>query len=322
MPDWAARFRAGERHALSRVLSLAERGDAAFPALFDTLVADTGAARRIGITGPPGAGKSSLVAALLGEWRGADRRVGVVAVDPTSPFTGGALLGDRVRMGAHTLDPGVFIRSMATRGSLGGLARLSVEFADLMSAFGFDLVVTETVGVGQIEHDVIDSSELVVVLLHPGAGDSVQALKAGLLELADIFVLNKADQPGIERLEADVREMLELRSLRHGEAIPIVRTVAPKGEGVTTLAATLDACAERLGASGELARRAERRRCAQLRRLVTERLEERLFVGDQARTFLDQLDDEAARRPYACAEALLATLLGSVGTTGTQAKGI
>ncbi|HEX7091478.1 MAG TPA: methylmalonyl Co-A mutase-associated GTPase MeaB [Longimicrobiales bacterium] len=205
-------FRAGKRPALARAISIVENGRAAGPALLHALHPRLGRARRIGITGPPGAGKSTLTAALIGTFRARGETVGVVAVDPTSPFTGGALLGDRIRMGEATLDPGVFIRSMATRGSLGGLALTTKEVADLLDAFGFDHVLIETVGVGQSELDIAAAADTTVVVLVPESGDSVQAMKAGLMEIADLFVINKADRPGAERMAREVEMMLRLRA--------------------------------------------------------------------------------------------------------------
>ncbi|HEY8469670.1 MAG TPA: methylmalonyl Co-A mutase-associated GTPase MeaB [Longimicrobiales bacterium] len=205
-------FLAGKRPALARAISIVENGRAAGPALLHALHPRIGRARRIGITGPPGAGKSTLTAALIGAFRARGETVGVVAVDPTSPFTGGALLGDRIRMGEATLDPGVFIRSMATRGSLGGLALTTKEVADLLDAFGFDHVLIETVGVGQSELDIAAAADTTIVVLVPESGDSVQAMKAGLMEIADVFVINKADRPGAERLAREVEMMLRLRA--------------------------------------------------------------------------------------------------------------
>src|SRR5690606_10817327 len=205
-------FGAGKRPALARAISIVENGRPAAQALLNALHARLGRARRIGITGPPGAGKSTLVAALVAALRARGETVGVVAVDPTSPFTGGALLGDRIRMGEVTLDPGVFIRSMATRGSLGGLALATKEVADVLDAFGFDHVLVETVGVGQSELDIAAAADTTIVVLVPESGDSIQAMKAGLMEIADLFVINKADRPGAERLAREVEMMLHLRA--------------------------------------------------------------------------------------------------------------
>ena len=207
-----ADFDAGKSAALARVVSIVENHRPGFDEILGRLHTKLGRARRIGITGPPGAGKSTLSTLLVRELRGAGHRVGVVAVDPTSPFTGGALLGDRVRMESVALDSGVFIRSMATRGSLGGLAAATREVADVLDAFGFERIIVETVGVGQSELDIARIADSSVVVLVPESGDSIQTLKAGLMEIADIFVVNKADRPGADRLRMDIELMLGLRS--------------------------------------------------------------------------------------------------------------
>ncbi len=299
-------FRAGDRRALSRLLSFAERREAQFPSIYDELAGARGQARRIGITGPPGAGKSTLVNALITALRKASERVAVLAVDPSSPFTGGALLGDRVRMQDHVLDTGVFVRSMATRGSMGGLCAASLEAADLLDAFGFPHVLVETVGVGQIEHDVVEATDLVVVVLSPMAGDGIQALKAGLMELADIFVINKADLPGASRVAVDLRDMLALRPFRHGEDIPIVACTATTGEGVDDVVAAVGACFERLRSEGRLAERRHARHLAQVRRLVEAALRQRIFGQDG--DFAAELDEADLQRPYAAHAALLARI--------------
>ena len=204
-------FAAGKKPALARAVSIVENHREGFDDLLATLHARIGRARRVGVTGPPGAGKSTLTAALVAAYRDAGLTVGVIAVDPTSPFTGGALLGDRIRMEAVALDPGVFIRSMATRGSLGGLAEATGEVADVLDAFGIDRIIIETVGVGQSELDVSRNADSTVVVLVPESGDSIQTLKAGLMEIADIFVVNKADRPGADRLRNELELMLGLR---------------------------------------------------------------------------------------------------------------
>ena len=213
-------FRAGKRPALARAISIVENDRPGARALLQALHARLGRARRIGITGPPGAGKSTLVSALITALRARGDTVGVVAVDPSSPFTGGALLGDRIRMGEATLDPGVFIRSMASRGSLGGLALATKEVADVLDAFGFDHVLVETVGVGQSELDIAGAADTTIVVLVPESGDSIQAMKAGLMEIADLFVINKADRPGAERLAREVEMMLHLRAGRALHNVP------------------------------------------------------------------------------------------------------
>jgi LAO/AO transport system kinase len=213
-----ADFDAGKKAALARAVSVVENHRAGFEQLLATFHSRLGQARRLGITGPPGAGKSTITTALVAIYRAAGQSVGVIAVDPTSPFTGGALLGDRIRMESVALDPGVFIRSMATRGSLGGLAAATREVADVLDAFGIEQIIIETVGVGQSELDIARTADSSVVVLVPESGDSIQTLKAGLMEIADIFVVNKADRPGADRLRHELELMLGLRggnTLKH-----------------------------------------------------------------------------------------------------------
>jgi len=262
-----------------------------------------GRAHRIGVTGPPGAGKSTLASKLALHYRAGGETVGIVAVDPSSPFTGGALLGDRIRMNNISTDPGVFIRSMATRGALGGLATTTKEVADLLDAFGYERVVLETVGVGQSELEIAGTADTSVVVLVPESGDSIQAMKAGLMEIADVFVINKADRPGADRLAQELEVMLHMRlgeapqaaghhgvslrsvgkaareGARHaalesgGWAIPVHKTVAQSGEGVEELARTLDGHRVYLHDSGELSRRRQARLAERVRAVVERRLQ-------------------------------------------------
>jgi LAO/AO transport system kinase len=305
-------FGAGKKPALARAVSIVENHRDGFDALLGTLHKSLGRGRRIGVTGPPGAGKSTLTAALTAAYRQAGLSVGVIAVDPTSPFTGGALLGDRIRMESVALDPGVFIRSMATRGSLGGLAEATGEVADVLDAFGTDRIIIETVGVGQSELDVSRNADSTVVVLVPESGDSIQTLKAGLMEIADIFVVNKADRPGAERLSNELELMLGLRSgetlknvpAHHGVQLgrtmtkeeklamnpakaareaaravgaekwtpPVLRSVAMKREGIDELAAAIDRHFAYLEKGGDL----QARRRSRLRRRVVEVVESKV----------------------------------------------
>ena len=241
-PTLAERVCAGEPRGIARAISLIEDETPSGVALIRDLYPHTGRAYLVGVTGPPGAGKSTLVDRLTTEMRKAGQTVGIIAVDPTSPFTGGAILGDRVRMNAHYGDAGVFIRSMATRGHLGGLSRATSDVALVLDAAGKDVVIIETVGVGQDEVDIVRSADISIVVLVPGTGDEVQALKAGIMEIADIFVVNKADREGADRLVQSVAAMLALHPFESGEwRPPIVKTEATSGAGVGELIETIEA---------------------------------------------------------------------------------
>ncbi|MEO8277803.1 MAG: methylmalonyl Co-A mutase-associated GTPase MeaB [Thermoanaerobaculia bacterium] len=303
-PDFVERLRGREPLAVARAISIAERGGPAQAELLRWIYPFTGRARVVGITGPPGAGKSTLVDGLARVCRERGETVGILCVDPTSPFTGGALLGDRIRMQSLATDRGVFIRSMATRGALGGLARATRDAVDVLDAAGFDRVLVETVGVGQDEVDVVASVDTVLVVAVPGLGDDIQAIKAGVLEIADIFVLNKADRDGADRVARDLEMMLSLG--HHGQHTrlaqttsawepPILRTVASRGEGIAEVLAAVERHRAHLEASGELATR----RLAQLRLRVATILKERVLaaaVGEAgferalARGYAEQID--------------------------------
>ena len=231
-----ARLRSGDARALARAISTVENRAAGWSELLKALFPHTGKARVIGMTGAPGAGKSTLVDQLAKHYRKENQTVGIIAVDPTSPYTGGAILGDRIRMQDHHADPGIFIRSMATRGSLGGLARATADAATVLDASGRDLVMIETVGVGQDEIDIVRLADVTVVILVPGMGDDVQTIKAGIMEIADIFVINKSDHAGAERVEREIRAMQSLAARHDRWTPPIVKTVASQGVGTEELA--------------------------------------------------------------------------------------
>lgn len=240
-PTLSERVLAGDARAIARAISLIEDEGPAGAELIRRIFGRTGLAYLMGVTGPPGAGKSTLVDRMTTEIRKGGRTVGVVAVDPTSPYTGGAILGDRVRMQAHTGDDGVFIRSMATRGHLGGLARATGEVASVLDASGKDIVIIETVGVGQDEVDIVRTADVSIVTLVPGAGDEVQALKAGIMEIADIFVVNKADREGADRTVSSIEAMLSLHTFAEGDwRPPIMKTEATSGRGVAELLETIE----------------------------------------------------------------------------------
>src|SRR6478609_8582523 len=253
----AERLVAGDKRALARAITLIESDDPAGWELVREVYPRTGRARIVGFTGPPGVGKSTLIGALTAELRKAERQVAVLSIDPSSPFTRGALLGDRIRLSDHFLDPGVFIRSMASRGSLGGLSEATLQAALLMDASGKDEVYLETVGVGQAEVDIIDHADTVVLVLMPGSGDSIQALKAGVMEIPDVIVVNKADHPLTDTMVREIRGVLSLGP-KTSWRVPIVRTKAVTGEGVDELAERIDEHRAHIEAEGTLDERRRR----------------------------------------------------------------
>jgi LAO/AO transport system kinase len=271
----AKRLLAGDKRALARAITLIENDDPAGWDLVREVYPETGKARIVGLTGPPGVGKSTLIGALTTEMRKADRQVAVLSIDPSSPFTRGALLGDRIRLSDHFLDSGVFIRSMASRGALGGLSEATLQAALLMDASGKDDVFIETVGVGQAEIDIVDHGDTVVLVLMPGSGDSIQALKAGVMEIPDIIVVNKADHPMTETMVREIRGVLSL-----GPAVswrvPIVRTEASRGEGVAELAEKITEHRAHIEAEGTLAERRARNLRNEVLELAAARLRRRL----------------------------------------------
>jgi LAO/AO transport system kinase len=269
--DLAERLLAGDKRALARAISMVENREPEGDALVAELFPRTGKARIVGVTGPPGVGKSTLIGALTAELRKTGREVGVLSIDPSSPFTQGAVLGDRIRLADHFLDPGVFIRSMATRGSLGGLAEAALQAALLMDASGKDDVIVETVGVGQGEVDVVDHADTVVLALMPGSGDSVQALKAGVMEIPDVIVVNKCEHPLADTMVREVRSVLALGPPGSWK-VPVVRTEAAKGEGIAELAETVDAHRRHIEEEGTLGERRARNLRAEVLGIAAARL--------------------------------------------------
>ncbi|MDH5282630.1 MAG: methylmalonyl Co-A mutase-associated GTPase MeaB [Gemmatimonadota bacterium] len=336
LPDaMIADLRARKTPAIARAISMVENGRPGFEEILSAIHPTLGRARRIGITGPPGAGKSTLTERLVQLLRARGLTVAVVAVDPTSPFTGGALLGDRIRMESVALDPGVFIRSMATRGSLGGLATTTREVCDVLDGGGFDRVIIETVGVGQSELDVARTADTTVLVLVPESGDGIQTLKSGIMEIGDLFVVNKADRPGADRLRQEIEVTLGIRAgnaFRHmpahhgpttgrtkaaadgapvGWKPPVLATVASSGQGVAELADAIDRHDQHLTGTGELALR-RRQRLYERTREVVER-DTRQWVWHETRAdaaIQERMDDVAAGRvsPYEVAAEILEEL--------------
>jgi len=313
---WAAKVLARDRRAVARAISAVESGDARGTALLKRLFAASGKAEVIGITGSPGAGKSTLVEKLAGVYRSAGARVGIVAIDPTSPFSGGALLGDRIRMQSLAGDKDIYIRSMATRGQLGGLAPTTQDVIAILDAAGCDVVLVETVGVGQDEVEVARLADATALLLVPGMGDEVQTFKAGVMEIADLYVLNKSDLPGAERLEQELSAMLTMASGEDGWRPPIVKAISTTGAGVADVRQALEhfrLYQEQSAGKEERRRRYWRSRLLELlrRNLFEKVVTERLPDGSLERL----IDDVVAHRadPYSLVEGIVAEVLGTGG---------
>jgi len=304
----AERLLNGEKRALARAITLIESDDPAGWDLVREVYPRTGKARIVGFTGPPGVGKSTLIGALTGELRKAEREVAVLSIDPSSPFTRGALLGDRIRLTEHFLDPGVFIRSMASRGALGGLSEAALQVALIMDAAGKDDVLVETVGVGQAEIDIVDHADTIVLALMPGSGDSIQALKAGVMEIPDVIVVNKADHPMTDTMVREVRGVLALSQDPEGWKVPILRTEAARGEGVDELAAKIDEHRQFIEQQGTLAERRARNLRSEVLGIATSRMRRRLEQTVSEDPATAELLDRVVRReldPATAASELL-----------------
>jgi len=306
---WAQQIRAGEVRAVSRAITAIENHAPDSEALLKILFPHTGAAYLSGITGAPGTGKSTLVDRLAAHYRKASQKVGVIAVDPTSPYSGGAILGDRIRMQSHAGDAGIFIRSMATRGFLGGLSRATAEVALVLDAAGKKQILIETVGVGQDEIDIVRLADCVVVVLVPGLGDDIQSMKAGIMEIADIFVLNKADREGADRLEEQLHAMLSLVMPRDGWHPPVIRTVATESSGIDVLAAAIEKFRLHFESSGHREKKHQEHWKNRLLGLLESRLLEQVLHGAEGEKKLERLAAEVAQRrkdPFTAVSELLA----------------
>jgi LAO/AO transport system kinase len=306
---WAEQVRAGDVRAMSRAITAIENHQPEAEELLRLLFPYTGRAYLTGITGAPGTGKSTLADRLAAHYRKQQEQVGVIAVDPTSPYSGGAILGDRIRMQGHAGDSGMFIRSMATRGFLGGLARATAEVALLLDAAGKQQVLIETVGVGQDEIDIVRLADCVLVVMVPGLGDDIQSMKAGLMEIGDVFVLNKADRQGADRLEQELVAMLSLVMPRDGWHPPVVRTVATENKGIDTLAEAIGKFRKHFEASGERQRKHVEHWKKRLVELLESRLLEKALGGADGQRRLEELASEVAQRkkdPFAAVKEILA----------------
>jgi len=313
--SWVEQIRGGNPRALARAISTIEDGAPESLDLLKAIFPLSGRARVLGLTGSPGAGKSTLVDQLAREYRRQERTVGIIAVDPTSPYTGGAILGDRIRMQAHHSDQGIFIRSMATRGFLGGLARTTADIATVLDASGKDTVLIETVGVGQDEIDIVRLADVTVVILVPGMGDDVQTIKAGIMEIADIFVINKSDREGADRVEREIRAMQSLAVRKDKWTPPVVRTVASEGKGITELADAIVNYENYLQQQNLLLRKKisnwQERLVEMLRETLVERLlRERMETGELSKLAADIA--EHRRDPYSLVDEIVTGFAGPV----------
>jgi len=308
LQPWIDRLRNGDPRALARAISTVENREPGSADLLKALFRYTGHARILGLTGAPGAGKSTLVDQLARHYRGEKRSVGIIAVDPTSPYSGGAILGDRIRMQEHFSDSGIYIRSMATRGSLGGLAGTTADVATVLDASGRDLIMIETVGVGQDEVDIVRLADITVVILVPGMGDDVQTIKAGIMEIADIFVINKSDREGAERVEREVRAMQSLATRSDNWTPPIVKTVASEGKGITELAAAISGYENFLKKENLMLKRNVQnwrdRLLEMLREAMLDKARAQLSNGEAERLAADVAEHK--RDPYTVVEEIVA----------------
>lgn len=304
-----AKLLEGDKRSIARAISVVESNDEGASELLKSIFPDTGKAYRIGITGPPGAGKSTITNQITKYFRSSGKKVGIIAVDPTSPFTGGALLGDRVRMNDIGQDPGVFIRSMATRGSLGGLSRKAIDAADVLDTAGFDYIILETVGVGQSELDIANAADTTIVVLVPESGDSVQAMKAGLMEIADFFVVNKSDRPGSEQAVTALRTILMMKDHDVNTWMPnIIKAVAVENLGVREIAEEIERHKIHLLEKNKFLKKREERARIRIRNIVEEKIREELWSGTGEKSLNSSLNKVVlgSLSPYHIAEEIIA----------------
>ena len=316
--DLLLRFDKGDRRALARMISLVENRHQELPRILDYIYPKIGNAYRVGITGPPGSGKSTIVNEVVSRYRKSDLTVGVIAVDPTSPFSGGALLGDRVRMSGIGLDEGVFIRSLATRGSMGGLSRAAGDVADVLDAFGMNLIIFETVGVGQSELEIVQYADTTVVVLVPESGDGIQAMKAGLMEIADFYVLNKADHPGADRSMMEIEAVLELKSDDRSWKPDIVKAIAVDGTGIDDIITRTADHRSYLEQSGELAAQRRQKLMRQYRRVVEDAVLQAFWTSNRTEQFESGFDRQLP--PYRISQRLIKNVIREAKSTPDRKK--
>ena len=298
----------GDRRSIARAISVVESNDRGSSELLKSIYPDTGNAYRIGITGPPGAGKSTITNQITKYFRASDKKVGIIAVDPTSPFTGGALLGDRIRMSDIGQDPGVFIRSMATRGSLGGLSKKAIDAADVLDSAGFDIIILETVGVGQSELDIANAADTTLVVLVPESGDAVQAMKAGLMEIADFFVVNKSDRPGSEQAVTALKTILMIKDHDENTWMPkIIKAVAIENKGIKEIAEEIERHKKYLFEKNVFVKRREERTKVRIRNIVEEKISEELWSGTGEKSLNSSINKVVLGNlsPYHIAEEII-----------------